>query len=159
MLKNEIRVMNQKNRLLCMMKRSMIMLLLMPFVSVAQQSSVIRGPVRDSGGQPLAGVTVEVMDGVQSRRLQASTNDKGIFSLGGLTAWKSYDVTFNRLGYERYVERGFLVRAGDNNSLLVRMSVGSEKVDEVVVVGYGTQRRALVTSAISKMNRSEEHTS
>src|SRR5690606_22666691 len=68
---------------------------------------------------------------------------------------KSYDVTFNRLGYERYVERGFLVRAGDNNSLLVRMSVGSEKVDEVVVVGYGTQRRALVTSAISKMNVDE----
>lgn len=147
--------MNQKNRLLCMMKRSMIILLLMPFVSVAQQSAVIRGTVMDSGGQPLAGVTVEVMDGVQNRRFQASTNDKGIFSLGGLTAGKSYDVTFNRLGYERYVERGFLVRAGDNNSLLVRMSVGSEKVDEVVVVGYGTQRRALVTSAISKMNVDE----
>ncbi|HLT88842.1 MAG TPA: TonB-dependent receptor plug domain-containing protein, partial [Sphingobacterium sp.] len=148
--------MKQKNKLLCVMKEYAVMLLLMvPLISFAQQSTVIRGTVVDSRGKPLAGVTVEAVDDVQNRRFQASANDKGIFSLTGLTAGKSYDVAFNRLGYERYVERGFLVRAGDNNSLLVRMSEVSEKVEEVVVVGYGTQRRALVTSAISKMNVDE----
>src|SRR5690606_1286206 len=113
--------MKQKNKLLCVMKEYAVMLLLMvPLISFAQQSTVIRGTVVDSRGKPLAGVTVEAVDDVQNRRFQASANDKGIFSLIGLTAGKSYDVAFNRLGYERYVERGSLVRAGDNNSLLVR---------------------------------------
>ncbi|PRD52749.1 SusC/RagA family TonB-linked outer membrane protein [Sphingobacterium gobiense] len=148
--------MKQKNKLLGMMKKYVIILLLMiPLTSIAQQAAVIRGTVMDSRGQPLAGVTVETVDSVKNQRFQASTNANGIFFLGGLSSDRSYDVLFSRLGYERYVERRFLVRAGDNNSLLVRMSAGSEKVDEVVVVGYGTQRRALVTSAISKMNVDE----
>lgn len=148
--------MKQKNKVLFMMGKYAVMLWLMvPLMSFAQQSTIIRGTVMDNSGQPLAGVTVEVVDSLQSRRFQASTNDKGIFSLAGLTAGNSYQVAFNRIGYERYLERNFLVRAGDNNSLLVRMSEVSEKVEEVVVVGYGTQRRALVTSAISKMNVDE----
>src|SRR5690606_39749639 len=83
-------------------------------------SSSVLWPVSLHEDLPIAGVTVEAVDDVQNRRFQASADDKGIFSLIGLTAGKSYDVAFNRLGYERYVERGSLVRAGDNNSLLVR---------------------------------------
>src|SRR5690606_25705154 len=39
--------------------------------------------------------------------------------------------------------------AGDTTDLQIRMALDSSKLDEVVVVGYGTQKRGNVTSAIS----------
>src|SRR5690606_11520079 len=139
--------MKHKNKLLSMMRKyAVLRWLTVPLIAFAQQSTIIRGTVMDRSGQPLAGVTVEVVYSIQSRRFQASTNDRGIFSLAGLTAGNSYNIAFNRIGYERYLERSFLVRAGDNNSLLVRLSEVSEKVEEVVVVGDEIERAHVFTA-------------
>ena len=89
--------MKHKNKLLSMMRKYAVLLwLTVPLISFAQQSTIIRGTVMDRSGQPLAGVTVEVVDSIQSRRFQASTNDRGIFSLAGLTAGNSYNIEIGR---------------------------------------------------------------
>lgn len=62
------------------------------------------GTVRDLDGKPLAGVRVEVtLEGVESFRLDDTTDAKGDYSITLLDATRTYDYTFQKDGYQTFV--------------------------------------------------------
>lgn len=113
----------------------------------AQQSYTYSGTVHDESGESLPGVNV-----IEKGTSMGSITDiDGHFQLS--SDHQSMVLVFSMVGYLSY-ENTFT--PGDKIEVtLVENVVG---LDEVLVVGYGTQKRSNVTGAISKLN-SEQLTS
>lgn len=108
----------------------------------AQQpkSFVLKGVVTDDSGQPVPGATVMV----------PGTTNGAVTSVDG-----TFEITLDApgtlecvcLGYDTVSQK---VSATTGNIKFI-LKTSAEFLDEVVVVGYGTMRRSLVTSAITKV--------
>lgn len=112
----------------------------MPPEAAFQAETTITGTVKDEKGELLPGVTVRVKD----QTIAAITNESGRFTLK--VPDRNVVLVFTFMGYvtqERSV--------GNNNTLDVTMPTSSENLGEVIVVGYGTQKKVSVTGAISSV--------
>lgn len=108
------------------------------------QQRELRGRVVDSEGNALIGATVR--DAATGNSVFSGEN--GEFLLRGVQDNSVLQVSF--VGYEASE-----VRVGNQQTINITLRGEQSSLNEVVVVGYGTQRRALVTSAISKLNVDE----
>jgi TonB-linked SusC/RagA family outer membrane protein len=112
------------------------------FPSMAQQLKPVTGVVRDSAtGQPLPGVTVVEVG--TSRGSTTDANGKFSFTPAKATGM----LKFSYLGYNDKVIPE--IKAGLLQN--VRLSTNNKTLNEVVVVGYGSQERKDVTGAITGM--------
>src|SRR5690606_14790154 len=104
------------------------------------QNRTVSGQVVNSEGQPLEGVTV-------SRKIassQAITNNEGRYQIA--IPLSDTVLVFSAIGYETLE-----LAIPSSNKLNVTLIPSEQNLDEVVVVGYGTQSRRTVTSAITKI--------
>lgn len=104
----------------------------------AQQT--VTGHVTDSEGGPLHKVTVTVVETGQKAQTDASGAYQIVVPKAGTR------LLFSLMGY------GTLERAINGHSVIdARLVVQSTDLDEVVVVGYGTQRRIETTGSIASV--------
>jgi TonB-linked SusC/RagA family outer membrane protein len=127
-----------------MLKRSaFIVLFLLASLSLMAQK-IVTGVVKDTGGAPMSGVTV-VVKGTTAGTL---TGTDGKYSLpipAGATT-----LNFSFIGME--TQEITIGTSTQINVTLIQTAVG---LDEVVVVGYGTQKRATITGAITSVGSKE----
>ncbi|MEO8935075.1 MAG: TonB-dependent receptor plug domain-containing protein, partial [Xanthomarina sp.] len=111
---------------------------------VILQDREITGVIKDETGMPMAGVTI-VVEG--THRGTVTNFDGGyIINLEG-----SEDVlVFSSLGYK--TER---MSVGTQRVLNVTMKEDLSQLSEIVLIGYGEQKRESVTGAVSSVNTSE----
>ncbi len=100
-----------------------------------------KGKVVDEMQKPIAGVSVTVKG---DARRSVSTDVRGGFEL---TAEKGEILQFSSVEYESQE-----VQLGEIQPLTITLKSNEELIDEVVVIGYGTQRRSNVIAPISKFN-------
>lgn len=113
----------------------------------ANQPATIRGVVVDDQGLPVIGAAVIVVGTSQG----TSTGVNGDFQL--TTSRRNVVLQISFLGM-----KSLQVPVADASSLVqVKMEPDSGVIDDVVVVGYGTQRRAMVTNAISQFKPDENN--
>ncbi len=111
--------------------------------SIHAQSKTIRGAVTEEGGLPLPGVTI-LVKGTTSG---AATDFDGNYELNANTG----DViVFSFIGYTTKE-----VTVGNNTTINVSLSESLSQLEEVVVVGYGTQKKKEVTGAVAKITAEE----
>jgi TonB-linked SusC/RagA family outer membrane protein len=123
---------------------TLTLLLLASLSVVAQASHIITGTVSNETGEPLAGVSVTV----KGRTTGTSTNTTGNFSL---TVPNSATIlTFSFVGYNPQD-----VDITAQTSVTVRMTRGGNQLEEVAVVGFGTQRKVSLIGAQSTVNSRE----
>jgi len=100
----------------------------------------VSGTVTDAAGNPLDGVSVTV----KRTGAGTATGADGRFSLDGI---QMNDIlVFKRMGYV-----GMEVATMGKLSVDIVMEEDMAGLDEVVVVGYGTQKKSSVTGAIAKV--------
>lgn len=103
-----------------------------------QTASRVSGVVKDATGEPIIGASV----------MEKGTKHGGITDLDG-------QFTFNTTAAELTLEISFVgyktvtMRAKAGQMLNVVMQEDSKLIDEVVVVGYGTQKRVTMSSAVA----------
>jgi TonB-dependent SusC/RagA subfamily outer membrane receptor len=106
----------------------------------AQQKN-IRGKVTNEDGNPIEGVTIKIKGHLNAL---AQTSETGEYSIDANTG----DVLlFASMGFAN-AER----RISDQNMINVIMTADLTNLDEVVVVGYGTQKKVNLTGAVSTIN-------
>ena len=108
---------------------------------IEQSTHTITGVVSDENGLPLIGVAV--VD--QSTKNGAITDFDGKFVLKVNSLNTS--IQFSYLGYEPITEQ-----LKGRTTLNIKMGEDTQLLDEVVVVGYGTQRKSSITGSISSVN-------
>lgn len=103
---------------------------------------VIKGTIIDAKtGSSLVGVIIRVKDGVGG----TVTNNDGFFSMSVPATAK--ELTLSYVGYQSRV-----VDIPLDGELMVQMVEDTNSLDEVVVIGYGTQNKSKVTGSISKLD-------
>lgn len=111
-------------------------------VSVQQQSvSSLSGIINDSKGVPLIGVSV-VEKGTTNGTI---TDVDGKFSLKHTKKNAVLIITY--VGFKTQE-----VSTGSNKSLSISMEETATDLNEVIVVGYGTQKKATLTGSVSQIS-------
>lgn len=105
--------------------------------TVWAQTQTIRGRVADESGAPLPGVSV-VEKGTTNG---TNTDSKGEFTLNVRNTASRLVLSF--VGYQ--VQE---LPIGTQTTFNVSLTPGTSTLEEVVVVGYGTQRKATLTGAV-----------
>ncbi|MDR3227475.1 MAG: TonB-dependent receptor [Prevotellaceae bacterium] len=121
------------------------MMFLIPSCLLAQtgEGITVKGQVT-SNNEPLAGVTILV----QGINKYATTDENGNYSV--VVPSQNSVLVFSSIGYKLVSQT-----VGTRSLINVTMEEDVDKVDELVVVGYGTQRKADLTSAISVLSADE----
>ncbi|MFI5157485.1 MAG: SusC/RagA family TonB-linked outer membrane protein [Sphingobacteriales bacterium] len=104
------------------------------------QNVVVTGTVVDDQGQPLPGVTVSIT----GTPFGTITDSKGYYKLNVPDANVNGTLTFSFVGFLKEV-----VPIGNKKTINVSLKVDNSTLNEVVVIGYGTQNRSTVNGAIS----------
>ncbi|WP_442591108.1 SusC/RagA family TonB-linked outer membrane protein [Pedobacter sp. AW31-3R] len=110
-------------------------------VTAVSHRKGIKGTVRDASGQPMPGVGVMIV-GTKSG---TSTDANGNFNISVPTGNET--LIFTSIGYKA-VE----VVLNGRTEINVRMEENASDLNEVVVVGYGTQEKKHLTGAIATVN-------
>lgn len=108
------------------------------FQSFAQQTKVeVTGVVTDASGMPLPGVNVIVKGTTNG----ASTDFDGLFNID---ATPGAVLSFSYVGFKTQE-----VSVTNNSNITVTLQEDASTLDEVVVIGYGTQTKKETTGAVS----------
>jgi TonB-linked SusC/RagA family outer membrane protein len=113
---------------------SIVTALLLHLNLYAQQT--VKGVLRSPTGEPLSGATVTVKGTSQT----VVTNANGEFSIN---ASQGNTLVVSYVGYQTKE-----LTVGTENNLTISLTSVNSSMDEVVVVGYGTQRRRDVTGSV-----------
>lgn len=122
------------------MKHLFLLLTLLSFSLTALAQQKVTGKVKDSSGEPVIGASVVVKG---NNTMGTITDFDGNFMLD--VPAKSVLV----ISYIGYVTQE--VPTAGKNSLEIVLKEDTKNLDEVVVIGYGTQRKGDVTSSVASV--------
>ena len=115
-------------------------------------SGGVSGIVRTEQGDPLSGITVIATNLSTHLTAGTMTDTTGLFHFPKLPANGKYSFTFSGVGFESQTLAPYNLKESGLTSILVRMKTSNNPLNEVVVVGYGTQRKAEVTGAVAQIS-------
>lgn len=122
----------------------LLWLLLIPITILLGQTGAISGVVTDAAdGSPLAGVTVVIKGTTQG----TMTDTNGAFQL---TVSDKSVLVFSYLGYDKQE-----ITVGNKKVINIALEENAKVLDEVIVVGYGTQKKVTTTGAITSVSNEE----
>ena len=123
-------------------KSAVLMLLLCLPLGLNAQS--VKGTVTDAqNGEPLIGVTVRVQGG----QAMAVTNYDGQYTIA---AGKNDQLQFTYMGYVQQT-----VAVAGRATVNVVMESDTQMLEDVVVIGYGTQKKSDLTGAVAVVDMKE----
>ena len=123
---------------------AIIILMLMPLIAQAQGASYkVSGIVTDENGEPLIGASVTADKG----KTGVTTDIDGKYVI---TLQKPSTITFSYVGYESAKQK-----VSGAKTLDVSLRTSDNILDEMVVVGYGTQRKVNLTGAVQNVTSKE----
>jgi TonB-linked SusC/RagA family outer membrane protein len=125
-------------KLMQKLKVMFILMLLAIFTVQAGEQTSITGTVKDNSNQPLPGVTVLIKGTTQG----TVTNADGVFTISNVPS--NGTLVFSFVGMQTQE-----IQVGNQTTINVTLVSSSIGLDEVVAIGYGTQKKVNLTGAIS----------
>ncbi len=138
----KFKLLNMKKRLNYLINQWAIVFLFCIFATIGYGQKTISGVLTDASASPLIGATIMV-PGTSTGTI---TDVDGSFSLT-----VPDDATELKVSYTGY-ESMMLDITNQREFSSISLSESSALLDEVVVVGYGRQKKSVVTGAISKVD-------
>lgn len=132
-----------QKRVLRAMKVLVLLLACVFGSAVAQENSIVKGTVIDGSGEPLVGVSI----------LVKGTTTGVVSGLDGsftISVRNGETLVFSYVGY---IKQEKLV--GKEKNLKIVLQEDAKSLEEVVVVGYGTQKKVNLTGAVSSITAEE----
>ena len=112
-------------------------------VNTVQQDRKIKGKIVDMNNEPVIGANV-VIKGTTNGTV---TDIEGYFEID---APLNAEMLISYIGYLPQA-----VKIGKNTSYTIQLKEDTQALDEVVVVGYGTQKKATLTGAVASIKGEE----
>ncbi|MBE7174349.1 MAG: TonB-dependent receptor [Williamsia sp.] len=117
-----------------------LLLLSAPALFAQRGDITVKGKITDENGAGLGGATVSV----NGTNRKAVTGDDGSFSI---SAPSNGSLSFTHVGYEAQQ-----VSINNQESITLSLTPTNTSLTQVLVVGYGTQKRATVTGSVASVN-------
>jgi TonB-linked SusC/RagA family outer membrane protein len=112
---------------------------------VIQKLIKITGKVTDEKGESLPGVSVRVLNSPTG----TVTNITGLYEI---TAAEDATLLFTYIGYSN---QNIAVNSQTTLNVVLKVDAAASTLNEVVVVGYGTQKRVSITGAVAVISSKE----
>ena len=106
-----------------------------------QQQTELSGTVTDANGEPITGASVTI----EGKGVGAITDINGHFTINARPGDK---LTITYVGYNS-------MQVTARNNMRITLSENASQLGEVVVVGYGTQKKVNLTGAVANVNVKE----
>jgi TonB-linked SusC/RagA family outer membrane protein len=120
-----------------------------------EKQSLVKGLVNNLNNEAIQGVSVVVRNTRTNFTSGTTTDSLGNFSFNRIPAGGPYTFIFSAVGYEEQTLAGYNIKDDITLSLVVKMKSNTESLNQVVVVGYGTQKRKDLTGSVSSINSNE----
>ncbi|HEY2722654.1 MAG TPA: SusC/RagA family TonB-linked outer membrane protein, partial [Chitinophagaceae bacterium] len=127
-----------------MKKATLLIALLSPFLFVAAQNRTITGKVTDEKGNPLANASIVI----KGKNSGTTSSADGSFSFSVPPSASAIVVSYVGLPDKE-------VKLTATTVYSIAMDAANKNLQEVVVVGYGTQAKANITSSVSTVKAAE----
>lgn len=127
-------------RKLCSLRRLLSALAMLAVSGMLFAQNAITGSVKDEAGEPIIGASVTLKE---NKGMGTITDMKGNFSI---QASRNSTLVVSYIGYTPQE-----IPVSGKNRFAVVLKEDVLKLDEVVVIGYGTQRKGDVTSSVSSV--------
>jgi TonB-linked SusC/RagA family outer membrane protein len=111
---------------------------------IAANAQTVTGNVSDQSGEPIIGASVTI----SGTTLGGVTDFDGNFTIHNVA--KDAKLSVSYIGYESQT-----IAVAGRSSINVVLVEKTDMLDEVVVVGYGTQKRSDLTGAVSSVNTAQ----
>lgn len=99
----------------------------------------VTGEVIDALGAPISGASISVQNSKQATK----TDEQGKFEI---RVEKGNILLVSAIGYHHYAKQ-----INDTENLKISLDPDEKEIEEVVVIGYGTQKKSSVTGSVSKL--------
>jgi TonB-linked SusC/RagA family outer membrane protein len=116
-------------------------IIIIPKKELVVASIKISGKVTSTKGEPLPGVTVKI----KSSRVSAVTDNNGDYAITSPDGQGA--LVFSFIGFETKE-----VAINNQTIISIQLIEGNSALNEVVVVGYGTQKKANLTGAVDQID-------
>jgi TonB-linked SusC/RagA family outer membrane protein len=126
-------------------------LLLLPGILLAQDKPSVSGIVQNQQRESLVGVSVLAQNLETGKEYRQMTDEKGVFRLYQLPPGNKYRFTFKYIGYNPLQLDNNTIKANETLSLVAKLETRADSISQVVVVGYGTQKKGVITGAVSQV--------
>ena len=123
--------------------RSLLILSILCFFSTCVQAQTVSGVVKDEAGEPIIGASIKV----QGSKEGAITDFNGNFSV---KAASNATLVISYVGYTTQQ-----VNVGGKSNVSVILVEDNTTLEDVVVIGYGVQKKKLVTGATVQVKGDE----
>ena len=107
-------------------------------VAMVQQQNACKGVVLDTNGEPIIGASITVT--VNGQKKGGITDLNGNFDIAGVKPGSTLTVSYIGYTTQRVVWNG--------KNLTVNLHEDAGTLDDVVVVGYGSQKKVNLTGAV-----------
>ena len=125
--------------------RGLMTAFLLSFMLTAVAQTTVKGVVQDKSGEPLIGATVQEKGNTANG---TATDFDGNFTLTVKSANATLVVSYVGMKTQE-------VPLAGRTDLTVTLEENSEILDEVVVVGYGTQRKSDITGSVASISEDQ----
>jgi len=113
-----------------------------PITTVARATVIdISGRITDADGKPLAGASIKI----KGSNTGTTTDANGEFTLRSVD--KNTVLIVSYVGYQ-----SIQITPGDQQTINIKLQKADNGLDEVVVIGYGTQKKKDLTGAVATMS-------
>lgn len=114
------------------------------YMVLQQSGRVVTGTVTDKAGEPIIGANVLVKGTSQG----IITDLDGNFTLNNVQ--ENAELVISYIGYKEQT-----IKIGNKTNFTVKLAEDTELIDEVVVVGYASQKKVNLTGSVSSVDMGE----
>ncbi len=121
----------------------------------AQKVNEIKGQVKSETDQPIANATVVIKSQSTAFTTGTQSDSLGNFYFKNLPAGGSYVITVSFVGFETQTVAVNARDAAAGSLLSIRLVTEAKSLEQVVIVGYGSQSKTTISSSISTVKMSD----
>ncbi|NCI45233.1 SusC/RagA family TonB-linked outer membrane protein [Sediminibacterium soli] len=116
----------------------------------AQTGRSVTGTIQDEKGEPIRGANIIAKNTRTNAGSGTQTDTLGNFSFVKLPAGGPYTFTVTSLGFQTQVLTGYELKDGHTVTISLKLKTAANNLGDVVVVGYGTQKKLNLTGAVAQ---------
>ncbi|MFT4156009.1 SusC/RagA family TonB-linked outer membrane protein [Parafilimonas sp.] len=118
-----------------------------------QTNATVAGIVQNENGKPVQGVAVTVKNATTGFSTGVVTDSLGHYEFKNLPAGGPYTFNFSYVGYTTKTVSNYQLNAGQSATIDAQLTdLSSSQLNDVVVVGYGTQKKENLTGAVAQVS-------